>query len=294
VMPARLNSELLRLTEETVTLADVALRDAERLALVPTTTLPKATPLVFKASCPSGVPVPESEIFNCVFEASELSVRVPLLPVADCGAKATLNVTLCPDVSVTGNVRPLTLNPVPVKESCEMVALDPPVLVTVSDKDSLLPICTLPKVKLDFVGLKAPGAPTTPLPLSATLVGLFAASLEMATFPLTLPEALGEKTILNVTLWPTATVTGRAGWVSENSFALNTALVTVTAVAPVLLAAAVRVLLLPTVTLPNATDEAPGVRLPPDGVCWFELMPWHPASVSRSARTSACSQRTRK
>jgi len=48
------------------------------------------------------------------------------------GANFTVNVALCPAVNVTGGVIPETLNPVPDSATAEIVALVPPVLVSVS------------------------------------------------------------------------------------------------------------------------------------------------------------------
>jgi len=115
-MPLKVNSELLRFAAVTVTFTPVALSDAGRLALVPTTTFPKARPGL-NPNCPVAVPVPERGIFKVGLEALEVIARFPLTLVADCGVKMTLNVTLCPDVTVTGGLRPLTLNPVPVTMS---------------------------------------------------------------------------------------------------------------------------------------------------------------------------------
>jgi len=116
-MPLSVNSELLTLADEIVTLAPAALSVAERLALVPTTTLPKARPAGLTANCPGAVPVPESGIFKVGLDALEVIARFPLALPADCGVKMTLNVTPCPAVKVIGRLRPLTLNPVPVTVS---------------------------------------------------------------------------------------------------------------------------------------------------------------------------------
>jgi hypothetical protein len=67
-------------------------------------------------------------------EAFEVIVMAPLAaPPAD-GANFALKVALWPAVSVTGAVIPVRLNPVPLIPTCEIVTLDPPVFVTVSDK----------------------------------------------------------------------------------------------------------------------------------------------------------------
>jgi hypothetical protein len=62
-------------------------------------------------------------------------VTLPLSLAADDGANSTENVVLCPAASVTGVVTPLNVNPVPLIPTCEIVALDPPLFVIVSDRD---------------------------------------------------------------------------------------------------------------------------------------------------------------
>jgi len=64
--------------------------------------------------------------------ALELTVSAPLAaPVAD-GVKITLNVVLCPAVSVIGGVVPVTLNPLPLAAALDTVTVSPPVFVTVT------------------------------------------------------------------------------------------------------------------------------------------------------------------
>jgi hypothetical protein len=105
---------------------------------------------------------------------------------------------------------------------------------------------------------------------SETFTGLFDALLAIERFPVTLPDAVGVKVTLKVTLLPTARVTGRAGWVTENWLALETAPVTVTAVVPLLVAVAVNILLVPTVTLPKSIVDPLRLKLPLGVVCCFE------------------------
>jgi hypothetical protein len=76
--------------------------------------------------------VPLKGIDRLGFEAFEATVTVPLNVPADVGANFTVNVVLCPGVSVTGGVIPEMLNPVPAAVAAEIVALVPPVFVTVS------------------------------------------------------------------------------------------------------------------------------------------------------------------
>jgi hypothetical protein len=76
--------------------------------------------------------VPLKGIDKLGFDAFEVTVTVPGNVPADVGAKVTVNVVLCPAVSVTGVVIPEMPNPVPDAATAEIVALVPPVLVRVS------------------------------------------------------------------------------------------------------------------------------------------------------------------
>jgi hypothetical protein len=115
--PLRVNSELLTLADVTVTLAPVALSVAGRFALVVTTTLPKAKFAGVTANCPAAVPVPDSGMFKVRFDALEATARFPLALPAEDGVKMTLKVMLCPDVRITGGLRPVTLKAVLVTVS---------------------------------------------------------------------------------------------------------------------------------------------------------------------------------
>jgi len=66
------------------------------------------------------------------FDAFDVTVAVPGNEPADVGAKVTVNDMLCPAVNVTGGAIPEMLNPVPDSAIAEIVALVPPVLVSVS------------------------------------------------------------------------------------------------------------------------------------------------------------------
>ena len=84
-------------------------------------------------------------------DAVEVMLTLPLAAPLAVGEKSTENDVLWPAVKVTGRVRPLKVNPVPVALAAEMVMVVPPVLVKVPGKLVLLPSCTLPKARL--VGL---------------------------------------------------------------------------------------------------------------------------------------------
>jgi len=86
------------------------------------------------------------------------------------------------------------------------VTLEPPVLVTVSERDRLLPTVTLPKLRLVGFELSVPGA--TPAPDN----GMVRAGLEafevIVTLPLTLPADAGVNVTVKLALWPAVSVIG--------------------------------------------------------------------------------------
>ena len=84
---------------------------------------------------PGAIALPVRGIFRVGFEALLLIATFPVTFPADCGEKVTLNDVLCPGESVTGRLIPLRLNPVPVAFADEIVIVEPPEFVTVSDSD---------------------------------------------------------------------------------------------------------------------------------------------------------------
>lgn len=72
-------------------------------------------------------------------DASDTIDTVPLAEPAPVGAKVTVKVTLWFEDSVAGKVNPLTEKTAPETLAWDIVTVDPPVLVTVSDLLLLLP-----------------------------------------------------------------------------------------------------------------------------------------------------------
>lgn len=133
--PPTLNTELFELTAVTVTFAPLAVRFPDAVPLVPTTTLPRPRVVGETVSWPvAATPVPDSGIVSVGWDAFEVMVTLPLALAAVCGANATVKFALCPAVSVKGAVIPVKLNPVPLIPTWEIVTLEPPVLVTVSER----------------------------------------------------------------------------------------------------------------------------------------------------------------
>jgi hypothetical protein len=137
-IPDSTNSLLLMLADVTLTDPPLALMLPVSEALDPTATLPKARLVGETASIPVAVPVPESAMLSGEFDAFDTTDKVALAAPAVAGVKVAVNVTLWLAVSVTGKVNPLVEKPVPVTFACEMVIVDPPVFVSVSDMLLLL------------------------------------------------------------------------------------------------------------------------------------------------------------
>jgi hypothetical protein len=110
----------------------------------------------------------------------------------------TLNVALWPAPRFSGRFKPVTLKPDPVAVTCEMVTLELPELVSVSDKVLLLPVWIVPKLRLEGVGFSVPSAAAVPdNPILS--VGLDAL-LTTAKLPLSVPLVAGAKLTLKVVL----------------------------------------------------------------------------------------------
>ena len=85
---------MLRLAEETVTEAPLAVRLPLSGELDPTVTLPKLRLVGDTANVPAAVPVPESAMLSVGFDAFDATDRFPLAAPAPVGAKVAVKVTL--------------------------------------------------------------------------------------------------------------------------------------------------------------------------------------------------------
>jgi len=176
---------------------------------------------------------------------------------------------------------------VPLTEACEMLTLDPPVLVSVTVCDCLAPTVRPPKFSLAGLSASWPEA-AIPVPESGRFVAVFDASLVMVTVALKIPAALGVNLMLIVVLWSAATVTGRLGAVKEKYLLEIETLLMVTDAGPEFVAVTDRVLLLPAATLPKSRVADSRERVL---CCWLEepaaLTPWHPTRKLRPVRRNS-------
>ena len=97
--------------------------------------MPKLRLAGFDPTVPGVTPVADNGMVRVGFDAVDMIVRLPLALPADCGVNVTVKVVLCPAVSVTGAVIPDKLSPVPVTPTWEIVTLEAPVFVKVSESD---------------------------------------------------------------------------------------------------------------------------------------------------------------
>ena len=194
--------------------------------------------------------MPESETVKVELEALETTVMPPLTLTADCGLNRALKVTLAPGLSTRGTFSPLMLNPVPVAVACEIVTLDPPVLVSESVKVRLLPTWALPKARL--AGLEVSWPAAVPVPESETVKVELEALETTVMPPLTLTADCGVNTALKGTLAPGLSTNGTLSPLMLNPAPVAVACEIVTLDPPVLVSESVKVKLRPTWALPKA------------------------------------------
>jgi len=250
LVPLRLNpGPLTAITEIVTDDPPVLVTVSESVLLTPTCTLPKLRLVGFEPRVPAATPVPDNGIVNVGFEPFEVTVTVPLAAPADVGSNETLKLLLWPEVSVTGTLVPLRLNPGPLTAMAEIVTDDPPVLVTVSERVCLTPTCTLPKLRLVGFDVRSPGA--RPVPDSGMVKVGFDAFEVTVTFPVTAVADTGVYATLKVALWPAVRVTGAVIPLSVKPVPLIPTAEIVTLVPPVFVTVSERVFLTPTCTLPK-------------------------------------------
>jgi len=131
--PARVNSGLVVVAEETTTLAPAALRVADMVLLLPIVTLPRLALPGVTVKLPAACPTPASGIGKLGSAALEAMRMSPLVWPLVFGAKVTVNVMLAPGLKLRGGLRPLKPNPLPVTLALEIVMAELPALVRASD-----------------------------------------------------------------------------------------------------------------------------------------------------------------
>src|SRR5438445_3774522 len=101
------------------------------------------------------------------------------------GANCTLNVFDCPADKVVGKLKPLNVYPLPLALAWLIVTLVPPEFVRVAESVLLVPVWTLPKIRL--AGLESSDPGVTAVAATRILSVAFVASLARLMIRLTVP-----------------------------------------------------------------------------------------------------------
>jgi hypothetical protein len=110
--------------------------------------------------------VPDNGMVRGELVASETRLRLPLAEPAARGANFTVNATLCPAATLAGKARPPIEYAALLMLACEIVTVLPPVLVSFSERLTLLPTWALPNAKAVGLDVTEPPFPGLGLPAS--------------------------------------------------------------------------------------------------------------------------------
>jgi hypothetical protein len=250
VKPATLNPVPLSLICETVTLEfPVFVTLTLCVVLVPVAMLPKLSDTGLAVSCSAGAtPMPASATTSGELGALFTSVTLPVMLPATAGVNPRVKLEEPPGATVSGNVRPVRLKPVPASAACVTLRFAVPVFLIVSSWELLTPTVTLPKLALAGV---TEICCCTPVPLSAIVAGEFVALLTTLMFPAALPAVAGAKLTVRVKLCPAARVTAPEHPLTLNPAPLIAACEMVTLPVPLFVSVIVCEALLPTRALPK-------------------------------------------
>ena len=258
--PLMENSEVLGVSEEMVTLEPDAVSFNPSCSVAPTVTLPKLRLAGFIANWPTDVPFPESTTVKLETSALEVTTKLPLIVPVLCGANCTPKVKLCPGTSVNGKLNPLTLKPAPEAEAWVMITSDWPEFFNVSDCVPLLEVCTLPKLRLEGLGVSSPGPAA--VPDKAMLKDGFEPLLVMTRLPVSVPVAVGANLTAKLVLCPGARVTGRLDPLILKPVPVTEACEIVALVPPVFVSVSERVWPVPVCIFPNTRLDELAVNDP--------------------------------
>ena len=224
----------------------------DRVLLLPTVTFPKASVPGFSANLPTGlvVPLPVIEIVAGDCGSLLLIDRLPdALPVL-VGEKDTLIVADCPALTVFGVVIPLTPNSAPFKVITEMFKSEPPVFVSVTLEEAVVPVVTLPNPTL--AGLAPSCAPAgTALATSETGAENAPLLVTRVRFPLEVPVEVPVNMTERLAVAPETSEKGNVIPETVNCLPLRSASVMLRVVVPEFLIATFCVTFLPTMTFPK-------------------------------------------
>ena len=242
-----------------------------KLLLLPTGTLPKVRLDGDSERVPAVTPVPAKAAVSAPLFVEEVTESVPVAEPAEAGVNTTEKFATCPGASVNGTEIPDSENPAPDTVAAEIVALDPPVLVSAAAMVCDFPTWTFGKSKLPGLNTTLPACTPSPDTVIEELAALEedapclvdSEALPLSEIlPFTTPVAVGMKLIVAGTLWPGARVTGRVSPLSVKELLETDACKIVTDDPPGLPRVTFWDWLLPTVTFPNDRELELGTMEP--------------------------------
>jgi hypothetical protein len=154
---------------------------------------------------------------------------------------------------VSGSARPETAKPVPVKPLFERATLALPELVKVTVCEALEPVVTLPKLS-ELGEAESCSVCATPVPDTEIANEGLGELLAKVTLPETAPADVGAKLTVNAEALPGAMVSGRVRPDSAKTLPETVACVSVRLAEPGFVMVTVCELVMPSVTLPKATE----------------------------------------
>jgi hypothetical protein len=134
-------------------------------------------------------PVPDRVIVAGEFEASLVTLTLPVTLPAAAGAKVALKLAVCREVRTSPAGRPLAVKPGPAMMTLEMLILALPEFVKVTPKTLLLPTVTFPKLRVDMLMDNGPEGALT-VRVTALLVTLPAELLTVTSNCMLLSEVV--------------------------------------------------------------------------------------------------------
>jgi hypothetical protein len=163
-------------------------------------------------------PLPLTPIVVGELLALLANVIVPLAFPAVVGAKPTLTDTLCPAARLIGSVGPAAVNAPVDALSEESVTAVPPVFVTETVWEVVLPTLTFPRLTDAGLAVIAPGVEAeVPMPLTAMAVGALLALLPTVIVPLAFPAPVGVNATRKETVCPGIMFIGSEGPLAVNA-----------------------------------------------------------------------------
>lgn len=186
-------------------------------------------------------------------------VSAPVTVPDACGIKVIFAGAACPGVKVIPEATPVALNPEPTTVTPEIVTFAVPVFVSVKPSAFVPPTTMLPKSSDVAVELRA-GTAATAVPVTPRVSGELEASLAMETLPLRLPGALGAYVTVKTEFCPGVMTELAATPVAVSPEPRTVTPKTLRLALPALVSVIVKLLVLPTVTLPKFSAVALAVR----------------------------------